>query len=495
MARYASFKYGAEKYGATSLDNIIWGLDIDWDDDGAFSGTNEGDRLQGVQTARGRNYLLSSGGDGFEPVQVGTATLVLTNYDGRYDPYNAASPLYPNVAPGRLIRLRVRYGTTIYPVYAGVIQDIQPSFDDAGRPTVTLNCEDGLRWLQDYSATTGVYQSTWAHEAIDTLLASAQWPTAWGSSLSNGADLLDYWWGKDRSVYDEIRALSDSELARFYCDAAGAFVFQNRQTAPASVATIDQSQMLKSVALSQPWEIQRNACTVISNPIAADTLDDIWTYGGVLAIGAGATLEIFAEFGGAAVDVVPPVATTDYLANRSSDGLSTNLTAYISVGTEVFSEGARLTIINGYSLVAYITLLKVRGRLLVSSGVSASATATGYAKHPRTLKLDLEWQQDTNNPAIFATQLLTILNTAPALPQFQIETRPDVQFALDLFDVITVTIARLSINSAFRVGYISHEWTKPNGQAIITTIKTEPHWAYPYWIFDDGVLDTTPLGW
>lgn len=494
MARYNTLAYAGATYGATSPTALFWGLDIDWADGGSFTGENEGERLQSVKVQRGRNYFLTSGNDGFEPVQVGTCELVLSNYDGRFDPYNASSPLYPNVAPGRLMRLRVRYGATIYSVFAGVIMDIQPG-DFADMPTVTISCEDGLRWLQDTSVTTGVYTDIFADDAISALLAGAQWPAAWGSSLTSGADLLDYWWARDRSAFEEIRALSDSEIGTFFVDADGQFVFRNRQTVPASVLSLDQSQMLKNIKLLQPWEVQRNLCTVKSNPITAAALGDIWDGSGI-SVGAGQTITIWAEFADGAINVLAPVATTDYQAFRNSDGSGANLTGYISIAATIYADKAMLEITNSYTRVAYLTLLKVRGQALGSATVSAQSTATGYDRRPRQIKLDLEWQQDANNPDVFAARLLSILNATQPLPVFQINTRPDLQFTPDLFDPITLTIARLNISGLYRVGAISHEWTAPTGQAVTTTIYTEPHWAYAYWIFDsDAVLGTSLLGW
>ncbi len=495
MALYKSAKYGAIKYGASSTTAIRWGLDIDWDDSGTFSGDNDAERMQALSVNRGRNYFISSGGDAFEPVQVGTCEIILSNHDGRYDPYNTSSPLYPNVAPGKFMRLRVRYGTVTYPVFAGMVMNIVSS-GFASEATVQISCEDGLRWLQDFSAVTNIYQKIYADEAIETLLILAKWPTQWGYSLTKGADILDYWWGKDRTISEEITALADSEIAKVFVNSSGAFVFQKRSSVLPATADLDQAQMLKSITLLNPWEVQRNYCSVKSNPITATASGDIWDGSG-LPIGAGQTVTIFAEFSGGAIDVIAPVATTDYLAYRNSDGTGTNLTGYITITTTIMAEKAMLTITNSYTRVAYLTLLKMRGKLLVSSSTSAEAFATGYEKHPRGIRLDLEWQQDTNNPATFSEQILEILNTAPPLPTFQYDTRPDIQFGVDIFDNIIISVARLNItNAQYKISGISHEWTSQTGQAVKTTIRTEPYWYYEFWRFNDNnVLGANKLGW
>ena len=139
--RYGTFKYGSasgHKYGASStgtIDALAWGIDVDWNGDGFFDGVNEGNRAVSIRMFRGRNKQLRPSGEGFEPIRTGSITVELDNYDGRYDGWNSSSPLYPNVEPGKEIRVRVRnlYTGVIYPVFRGVINDIQPPRRSRGR--------------------------------------------------------------------------------------------------------------------------------------------------------------------------------------------------------------------------------------------------------------------------------------------------------------------------------------------------------------------------
>jgi hypothetical protein len=474
--RYNKFSYGSQKYGVSSPDTLLWGLSIDWDDDGIFGGVNEATWLKHVSIRRGRNNLISANGNGFDPIQPGTLEVTLDNLSRRYDPYNEASPLYPNIDTGRFIKLVVRVGATVYNLFSGTIQNIAP-----GRDTVQITAEDGLRWLIDQEVISGVYQSITADVAIGAILDQAKWP--WGRSLQAGADTLDYWWMRGRNGSEEIRSVAESEFGRAYVDSAGAMVFYNRFANRVPVLSVDQSQILRDVAFPQPWEVRRNIVQVRSHPIAELALDDVWTASTEYAVDAGASIEISVAFETPAINVLQPVATTDYTAFSQSGGAGDDLTANISIEAQVYAETATLTIANSSASLAYLNLLKLRGNPLFSSTVKSQATSADYARRPRLLSLDLEWQQDINNPASFANEMLEFFDGARELPIIQIESRPEIQFAVDLFDAVTLQIPARNLSDTFQVGAIQHEWLVENGQAVRTTWKMEPIKEYTGWRF------------
>src|SRR5512139_1939470 len=117
-ARYgnATYKYGntSRLYGAgAETTNLIWMLQIDWNGDGVFDGTNEAVYMVNCDLKRGRDFYIGVDGNGkasgFEPMKVGKLKITLENISSRYDAYNSSSPLYPYILPGRLISLSVNY--------------------------------------------------------------------------------------------------------------------------------------------------------------------------------------------------------------------------------------------------------------------------------------------------------------------------------------------------------------------------------------------------
>jgi hypothetical protein len=491
MARYNTFKYGTQKYGASTAANLIWGLEVDWDDDGAFSGAIEAGRVVGVSIERGRNYLISSNGDGFNPIQPGRMRVMLENHDGRYDAFNAESPLYPNVEPGRFARLHVRSGANSYTLFNGSVLDIRPS-----RKTqlAALEVEDGLRWLQDESVSTQIYKNIYAGQAIGAVLDAVQWPDEiWARNIATGADLLDYWWARGRSAMEEIRAVVDSEIGHFFHAAGGTFVFRSRQTNQTATISVNQGQISTDLETPQPWDVRRNSIRVTANVITVGPSVTVWSAPKEIALDPGASLEVIADFGGGVINLVDPVAMTDYTAFSQSNGIGTDLTGSIRVMMTGFAESARIHVINQGSQLAYVNFLQIRGNPLRQAAMTAQANLD--VRRPQTLTLDLEWQQDVNNPASFADQLLKYLSGVGMLPKLVIENRPEIQFAVDLFDLVNVDIAALGISGIFRVGSIRHEWMSSNGQAVRTTWKLEPYQSYDYWRFPVTFNTTSILGW
>lgn len=491
MARYNTFQYGnGVKYGASTPDTLIWALEVDWDDDGSFSGAVETGRLIGISINRGRNYLITSTGDGFEAPSPGRLRVILDNRDGRYDTYNANSPLYPNVEPGRLARLWVRAGTIKYALFNGMVQDIRASRQSH---IVTLDIEDGLRWLQDEPISTQIYPNIYAGTAISAVLDGVQWPTVWGRNIAVGADVLDYWWARGRNALEETRAVVESEIGHFFHAADGKFVFRSRQTDQAAAITVNQDQISTELETPQPWDVRRNSIRVMANVITAGSVVTVWSAPKEIALDPGASLEIIADFGGGVINLINPVGVTDYSAFSQSRGYGTDLTGSILVVMTGYAESARLQLINQGSQLAYINFLQVRGSPLGQVVVTAQSSLN--VRRPQTLSLDLEWQQDANNPASFANRLLNFLSGVGMLPVLVIENRPDIQFAADLFDLVNVNIAALGINGTFRVGSIRYEWTSSNGQIVRTTWKLEPYQLYDYWRFPVTFNTTSILGW
>ena len=102
-----------------------------------------------------REMMIDRGvSDDWTLVADGLATVVLSNRDRRFDPFNASGPYWDNVnnrtnlLPRRQIRIRATYAATTYDVFRGFISGWPPEWTDAGYDsTVTLSCFDALQLL------------------------------------------------------------------------------------------------------------------------------------------------------------------------------------------------------------------------------------------------------------------------------------------------------------------------------------------------------------
>jgi hypothetical protein len=96
--------------------------------------------VRSINIRRGRNDDLS--------VFTGTANLVLSNNDRRFDPFYTSGPYYGKLLPRRQIRIRSAVEDTTYPVFRGYLAGWPVSYTEAGRDsTVTVEAFDALSLL------------------------------------------------------------------------------------------------------------------------------------------------------------------------------------------------------------------------------------------------------------------------------------------------------------------------------------------------------------
>jgi hypothetical protein len=506
----SSYKYGTTTryYGLGTSSTIRWGVDVDWDGDGVYDGFNDGIYAVDFKTRRGRqNYLnINSDGDadGFEPIRVGTATLVLDNSNGRYDPYNTSSDLYPDVLPGRFIRVRNLYGSTIYDVFHGKIKNITV-IDTPTKKQVRLDLEDGQRLLQTADASVAISQDVGIDESISTILEDISWPSLWGTNIGDTSDTLDYWWADDKAM-TEIRRLAEAELGNFFIAGDGSATYRSRHYSAAAVLTLTSGDFLKEVDLPQPLEVIRNTIKIYAHPRTLRATGDLWTLQDTPSIPAnGGTLTVWASYAYnqvtvPAINVISPVANTDYTMNTQADGGGTNLTSSFSVSFTDFGRTGKIIITNNHATLAgYVTLMKVRGDAIDAPDPSLliqedSTSQDAYGK--ALLTLDNDWFQNTSLANDFTLWLISYMPNPQKFLTVRMEGRPDIQFTPDLFDLINVTMASKGISGVnYQAAGIEHEWISENGQAVRTTLYLEPKPDLSqYWQFTTTIGVTSKFG-
>lgn len=496
-ARLGTVPYGSATYGALAPERLAWGLDIDWDGDNQWSGNNDAWKLSALSIERGRKYYIRADGQGFETQETGKLEGILENDDGRYDPWNADSPLYPNVQPGRFFRLRVRTPAgNLYPVMAGMFSNIQP--DSSGGKQARLSGEDGMRFLRQ-SVSVAVQTNYRTDQAIDDMLDAISWPATWGRDLDIGVDVKPYWWVDKRSAYMEIYDLVNSELGQFHLAADGKAIFMNRNAAESISASLTGVDVLEGVEVAQPWEVVRNTVRVWVYPRVLVSAVEIWRYQEIPSIAAGASLEIWADFkynnnSVPALIVTTPAATTDYTGNSQSDGLGTDLTANLSVAITKFSKSAKLIITNNGGTTAYLTLMKLRGNVIDSPNATYQEKTVGVIRN-QTFELNLPWIQETSLAVGFVDYLLLYMS-GRSFVRVKMIGVPETQFSVDLNALVDLDIPDLGIYGTFRVAWLKHTWSDRIGHLVVTEWLLEPHvsLAGTYWTFPATIGMTTIYG-
>ena len=183
-----------------------------------------------VSIRRGRNRVLNS-------FEAGTATVVLEDENGDFNPQNSSGPYFGKLLPLRKIRIFADYddgsGLERYYLYSGYIT----SFDNIFRlgldevSTVTFQCVDAFRLFQNVNITTvagsSAGQTTGAR--IENLLDIASFPVS-QRLIDVGDTLVQADPGTDRTLLGACQTIEQSELGGFFIDDEGNAVFLSRTT-------------------------------------------------------------------------------------------------------------------------------------------------------------------------------------------------------------------------------------------------------------------------
>jgi hypothetical protein len=444
-----------------------------------------------MNIARGRDFFINSDATGYEPVDVGKIYITLDNSDGRFDPYNTDSPLYPNVIPGKEIQIYVQNGSTYtnYWLFTGYIDDIQPMELEK---QVTITAVDLIRQLKEQNINIAVDTSITYSNAVEAILDEAG---ITDYAVDTDLNSIPYWWVTDKTPFQAIQEISDATLGTFFIAADGKAKFYNRVKTVSSTISPTQSDLLRDMSIKNPWEVVKNAIEVKVNTRIAQSSGVIWTLRDVPLIAAGGSLEVWGTYSYndiqcPAIDVLDPVSGTDFTMNTDSGGGGTNSTSDFTVTKTDFGGTVKEVITNNGATNSYVTLSQIKGKAITKPDPTTikktdTASITLYKEHKFTV--DSDWMQTTGTGTTLAEVILDLHADGRKFPIIRMQMRPELQFAVDLFDRISLSIVGKGISDAYRVGKIEHQWLRANGQDVVTTLHLEPvinvtptaSWVFP----------------
>lgn len=410
-------------------------------------------------------------------MQPGEFTLVLDNYDLRYDPYNTGGALYGSIEPGKAVEFSVKYiptGTT-QRIFSGHIKDIRPT---SGRNQVQIVVTDDLEWLAQQDITIPTSFNPKVSEAITATLNAANYPYA--KSIEASLCPITFFDPQQANALDTIRQLADAGMGTVFVDRFGTLKYYDRTTTGQATTILDQAVVLKEITITQPWDTVRNKITCVANRFGYSPTEEIWRMDEPLGVADGATVSFKIEFDQARVQ--QPIRGTDY----ASDFTYENFVPYVGYQTinyffsvwlsNITTTGATVNVSNidtVYPYYRYLTFLVIRGNKLVNKKISfESIDATSAAKGPRRLHIDSPWLQDRGFAAAYAPLLLAHLKDPSKDPVITLETRSD-GLGIDLLDRINLTSAKLGIDVTYDVGYISYKWLNETGQGFQQTFHMQ----------------------
>jgi len=191
-------------------------------------------QVQSVNTVRGRNLLT-------EQFQTGTATVVLQDQLGYWNPQNTASPYYGQLLPLRKIQISAVDPATSLTSYlfSGYIisYNYRQSQDVGEVSTTTLTALDAtqLLTLATVSTVTGAVAGETTGTRFGRILDTLGWPTGM-RDVDTGATTCQADPGTSRTGSAALQTVASTEFGAFYIDTQGRVVFQDRNLTSTSVA-------------------------------------------------------------------------------------------------------------------------------------------------------------------------------------------------------------------------------------------------------------------
>ena len=191
---------------------------------------NVTNQVMSVSTRRGRNRILSN-------FEAGTATVVINDPTSAFNPQNVTGPYYGKLIPLRKIRIyadTVVSGQTVrVALFSGYINSFDTSFYQGVNQTstVTLQCTDGFRLLNNVSTNTppvpGATAGQLSGARVNTLLDYAGFPNSL-RFIDPGDSTMQADPGQPRSILAAIQTVEQSEFGAFYMNRQGEARFLDR---------------------------------------------------------------------------------------------------------------------------------------------------------------------------------------------------------------------------------------------------------------------------
>lgn len=208
LGRMGYFTLGVSALGGPDVLASSLPVPSNWS---AFTAAN----VREIHTRRGRTREDQA-------VQPGTATIVLDNRSGLYDPDNPTGPYlwngYSVLAKGLPLRVRATYSATTYTLWSGYIEDVVP--DQSLDPVTTITATDALAWLgqQPLAQISAAYSGDTTAARAGRILDAVGW-SASARSLTGSRIMRDTTY--NTSALALLEEVARCENGRFYATRDG----------------------------------------------------------------------------------------------------------------------------------------------------------------------------------------------------------------------------------------------------------------------------------
>ena len=491
-------------------------LEVDWDNNGVFTGTGEDitARTLRVEFRRGRDYASQLTGRS----TAGRLLAALNNESGDYSSFNASSPIFGNILPGRKVRLRTTAPSAVT-LWTGFLLRLVPDVRVGQLKTAHLEAIGPLGWVNQREVRLVMATNELTGTAIGRVLDAVGWP-AGDRTIDAGQTTMARFWTERVAGLAALRSVEDSESGFLREGRDGKIIFEDRQHRLLSPHTVSQATFSDAAAAARPYLsiAQEDPLGNIFNDFQAEvpsfsvgSLAVMWVYPWTGAnsplLAPGESRSWMAEYPtpDAPTDAVgvdawtTPVASTDYLANSASDGSGTDLTASVAVAATKYGQSMKITLTNNHaSTPAYITLLRARGTpvtaadpVVLQAEDATSQTAYGKRSYPSPGKHipdpeeALDWAN--YNLGIYKDPIPLITLTLHGAYSSTILTEILTRDLSERVTVVAENSVGLGINQDFFIEAEQH-MIMPGGYHVATYLLSPAEAYGGFWVLDVSEL-------
>lgn len=176
--------------------------------------------VDSIQVRRGRSRELDT-------FTAGGCTVVLDNYDRRFDPTNTAGPYRGQLLP----RVRVNVSSDSISLFDGYVEDWSYSYDIEGRAQAVVSCVDGLAILSQTTLGTFTNTQSTPAERINAILTRPEVAYPGSVSLDPGfnpmqADVV----AAGTNTLQYLQQVAATDAGQLFVDGRGVLRYRDRTT-------------------------------------------------------------------------------------------------------------------------------------------------------------------------------------------------------------------------------------------------------------------------
>lgn len=420
------------------------------------------------------------------PSNVSLAQLDVTfdNIDDLFTPENTSSSLYPNVSPGRPIRLQAGFSGNNVPQFIGLTQGM-PRIDEEAK-TATFHCIDFLTLLlsMDLSQTV-ILENVRVDEILDYIfqlygLTSDQYV------LETGVLTLPFFFAEKNSrLQTVVEDLITAELGSLFMDEFGMIRFTKQETLidtpVASFSTADNilsGGRRREADLINQVELSSQVRRVRENQLIFESTETV-------VVPANGSVDVWADFQDPVTQVYDPAYSSvgSYLiVNTASDGSGSNSTAVVLDDSTTFAKSWLGTFSNPTGSPLYIISLVLFGDpAILQDPVFFAAQLDGSVERfgESLFEYESKYVGSSGNLQAWAGLLFSQYGNYAGMFRLEVKGSPQLQIG----DVIEV--GWYGRESLCRIVQIENS-ISGDGFVQVLHVKDQPD--SPFGLYDDGLL-------